>query len=228
MRSLVTFNSGLIGNSLTLNRPGRLHWAALFILMALTVAATAQTISASAQLNGQAGTGGTFDYTITLNNSASSSAGIQTFWYAWTPSGDYLPSSPSLVTPPTGWTDAITHFGAGDGWGIEFSTTSAANAVAPGQFLDFNFESIDTPTDLAGNSPFYPGTPVGRSVVYEGAAFTLPSATIDVQSVPEPTALGLFAVASLVLLLVRLKSRPSTTGLCRAECALEPRAGQRV
>jgi len=197
MRSLR--NSGLIGKFLTgIHRQGH-SWEALIALAALSATAQAQTLSANAQLNGQAGTGNTFDYTITLNNSASSTVSISTFWYAWTPSGDYLPSSPSLVTPPSGWSDAITHFGAGDGYGIEFTANTAGNALAPGQFLDFNFETLDTPTDLAGNSPFYPTTPVGTSVVYQGTAFTVPSLTFGVQSVPEPSVLSLLTVAGLVL-----------------------------
>jgi hypothetical protein len=42
----------------------------------------AQGIVANAQITGQPAGGGLYSYTIVLNNSASSSSSIQTFWYA--------------------------------------------------------------------------------------------------------------------------------------------------
>lgn len=176
----------------------------LLLTVATTLSAKAQTISASAQFSGQPAAGNLFNYTITLDNSAASSSGIGTFWYAWTPTGDFLPSNPNSVTPPTGWTDTITHFGAGDGYGIQFVANSPANAIAPGHFLDFNFETLDTPSALAGNSPYYPTTPVGTSFVYGGGAFSSPSDQFVVQA-PEPSPAGLSIVAVLVLLLGRHK-----------------------
>jgi len=178
-------------------------FASLLCLAASALNLAAQSITASAQLSSQPGTGGNFNYTISLDNSAASSSSIGVFWYAWTPGQNYLPSNPSLVTPPTGWTDTITHGGAGDGYGIQFTASSAANAIAPGQFLDFNFETLDTPAELAGHSPYYPGTPVGTSYAY-GPGFT-PSVQFEVASVPEPSALGLLLLGSLGLLLAKSK-----------------------
>jgi len=161
----------------------------LFILLlafANSVSLRAQSLSAGAQFTSQPAAGNLFNYTITLDNSAASSSSIGTFWFAWTPAGDFLPSSPNLVTAPTGWSDIITHFGIGDGYGIEFVANAPANALAPGHSLDFNFETLDSPAALAGNSPYYPTTPVGTSVAYGGGAFSTPSDQFVVQPAPEP------------------------------------------
>jgi hypothetical protein len=162
-------------------------------LVKASLPAAAQSLNVSAEFSSQPIGGNLFNYTITLDNSAASSSSIGTFWFAWTPTGDYLPSNPSQVAAPTGWTETITHFGAGDGYGIEFIANSPANAVAPGHTLDFNFETLDTPAELAGNSPFYPTIPVGTSFVYGGGPFSSPSGEFVVQPapVPEPSALGL-------------------------------------
>jgi hypothetical protein len=110
--------------------------------------------------------GADFDYTITLTNSSSSGAGIGTFWYAWIPGQDHLATSPISVTPPSGWTDKITHGGATDGYGIRFTASTAASYVQPGSSLDFLFKSADTPTSVNGDSMFYPNMLVGTSFVY--------------------------------------------------------------
>src|SRR5712692_9275440 len=135
----------------------------LSLLFVLGTACTiqAQSIIANAQISGQAAGGGGYNYTITLNNTAASTSPIGTFWYSWIPRQDFLPSTPTSVQPPTGWTDAITHFGALDGYAIEF--TASTSLISPGSSLAFKFSSPDSPTAIAGKSPFYPTTPVGTS-----------------------------------------------------------------
>jgi hypothetical protein len=125
------------------------------------------TINASATISSVAD-GANFDYTVTLNNSSSSSAAVGTFWYAWTPGHDYLATNPISVSPPAGWTDKITHSGAGDGYAIQFLASNSVYDVQPGGSMNFTFESADTPASVNGNSVFYPGTPVGTSFVYQG------------------------------------------------------------
>lgn len=183
----------------------QLSLLAVFLMLAGATHLRAQTISASAQFNDQPVGGNLFNYTITLDNSAASSSAIGTFWFAWTPSGDFLPSNPNLVTPPSGWSDTITHLGVGDGYGIEFVANTPATALAPGQSLDFNFETLDSPAAVAGNSPFYPTIPVGTSVLYGGGPFTAPSEQIVVQPVPEPSTLSFSVVALLMVLGSRQK-----------------------
>jgi hypothetical protein len=174
----------------------------LLCLLATACSIHAQSILANAQISGQAAGGGGFNYTITLNNTAASTSPIGTFWYSWIPGEDFLPSSPTSVQPPTGWTDIITHFGATDGYAIQF--VASTPVLSPGSSLAFKFSSPDSPTAIAGNSPFYTTTPtpVGTSFLYGGAPFSGANAEIVVQSVPEPSTLGLLMVGALGLLVV--------------------------
>jgi hypothetical protein len=119
--------------------------------------------------------GPNFDYKITLTNPSSSDSAIGTFWYAWiaVPDQDYLATRPISVTPPSGWTDTITHHPSGsDGYGILFTASSPASAIAPGSSLTFQFTSADPPSSVDGNSPFYPGVPVNTSFVYPQGPFS--------------------------------------------------------
>jgi hypothetical protein len=118
--------------------------------------------------------GANYDYSITLSNSASSGAAVGTFWFSWiaNPNEDFLSTRPISVTPPAGWTDSITHSGAGDGYAILFSTNNSAYYVQPGSSLDFNFTSADTPASVNSDSKFYPATPVGTSFVYPTIPFS--------------------------------------------------------
>ena len=109
-----------------------------------------------------------------LSNSASSSAAIGTFWYAWiaVPNEDFLSTSPISVTPPAGWSESITNSGSADGFAILYSANSSAYYVQPGSSLDFKFTSSDAPASVNGDSKFYSGTPVGTSVVYPKIPFS--------------------------------------------------------
>jgi hypothetical protein len=117
---------------------------------------------------------GNYDYSITLTNSASSSAAVGTFWYAWiaVPNEDFLATRPISVTPPAGWTDSITHSGSADGYAILYSASSPAYDIQPGSSLDFNFTSADAPASVNGDSTYYPGTPAGTSFVYPAIPFS--------------------------------------------------------
>ena len=112
--------------------------------------------------------GPNFDYTILLKNSSTSTDSLEPFWVSWVPGKDFMPDSPISVTPPSGWTDNITHGGATDGFAIQYVTSKSP--LAPGSSLAFAFTSPDTPAQLAGDSPFFPGIPAGTSFVYQGCA----------------------------------------------------------
>lgn len=157
----------------------------------------AQTISASAQITDVPAGGGVFDYTITLDSAAASTTNIQTFWFSWVPGKDFLGTDPASVSPPMGWTDNITHGGAGDGYAIQFVTSTTP--LGPGNSFLFQFASTDTPTALAEDSVFYDTTPVGTSFVYSGPPLSGISDEFVAQVVPEPSAfvlvgLGLIGV----------------------------------
>jgi hypothetical protein len=135
-----------------------------------------------------AAAGANFNYTIALSNSSSSTSSIGTFWFAWAPGPpgqDYLATHPISVTPPTGWTDSISHAGTHDGYAIEFIATDPNAYVMPGETMNFSFQSADAPQSFAGNSKFYSGTHVGTSTLYPTTPFNN-GVTIDVMPAPPP------------------------------------------
>jgi hypothetical protein len=144
----------------------------------------AQTLSASGQLSGT-GSNGAFNYTLTLNNSDASTTNIETFWFSWVPGLNFMPVSPTDIGTPAGWTDQITHSGPGDGYAIQFVTSTAP--LPPGGSLAFTFTSASSPTTMAGNSGFYSTTPIGTSFVYSGPPETGASEQFVVETVPGPS-----------------------------------------
>jgi hypothetical protein len=174
--------------------------------IALAAAATSVKAQEAATANlSLLSTGGTsanpvFNYSLTLDNTGTTNIG--TFWYAWVPGEDFLPSVPSNVTAPAGWHIAIT--GAGnslDGSAIQFEGNS--NFVAPGGSLGgFDFSSPDTLAALAGSSPSHPSVPAQTFTTYtggtafSGAAFT---SVATETAVPEPASCGLLILAGSLL-----------------------------
>jgi hypothetical protein len=150
-----------------------------------------------------------FDYTITLTNTSGAGGdNIGTFWYSWVPGSGFLPSLPSGIVAPTGWTPMITNGPPpSDGYSIQFVAGSGSE-LAPGGSLTFKFVSADTPATLAGLSTIHTGTPVGTSTLFQMGPFAGDTATIVVTSVPEPWTLTLGIVGSLMsLAFLRLKRR---------------------
>jgi PEP-CTERM motif len=138
--------------------------------------------------------GSDFNYTVTLNNTGTTSIG--TLWFGWVPSGNnFLATQPLTVNAPVGWYGYVTNNGAGDGFGIEWYAYSSIYNLAPGHSLStFSFESADTPASLEGSSVFYPGTPTATSVVYSGTPFSGSESQFVASvtaSVPEPSSLAL-------------------------------------
>jgi hypothetical protein len=175
--------------------------AIVFATFLSTTAATAGVLDVSGTLSSTPGAGGTFNYTITLNNLGASTDSLQTFWFSWAPGADFGPINPNSVTPPSGWTDFVTNGGAGDGYGIQFVTNGAG--LAPANSLSFMFNSSDTPAQYAGNSPFYPGVPIGTSFVYQGAPFSgdTKGFVVTESAVPEPCSLVISGIGGAALLL---------------------------
>ncbi len=164
------------------------------LLVLGTVGSTnGQGINASAFISSQSLGGGMYDYIITLQNSASSTSSIETFWYAWLPNGDnFLPSYPSSVTPPSGWNSYISYGYYGYysyDYGIEF--TSSTDPITPGSSRNFEFVTSDPPNVINGPSSIYPGYQVGTSYLYSGIE-SGNVAQIVTQPVPEPTLLSIF------------------------------------
>jgi hypothetical protein len=153
-------------------------------------------LDVSATISGVAD-GADFDYTIKLMNSSSSTDSLETFWFAWVPGQDYLPTKPISETSPSGWAvNLISHnTNPPDGYAIRWVTTTAP--LLPGQSLTFEFKSADSPATIAGDSQFFSHPPIGTSTVYQNWPFQGASAQFVVQSVPEPSTLTLGIVAGL-------------------------------
>jgi len=195
------------------------------LLVSLTSVVTsemhAQGYLANARFSGISAGNGTYNYTVTLNNDPSATASIETFWFAWTDYGyDLLPSLPTVTTLPDGWNASVLGgsysiygYTYQDGYSIEFTSTTP---LPPGDSLQFQFNSPDSPNTLAGNSPLF-GIPIGTSFVYSGAAFSDAGNQLLVSPtpVPEPSPNWLLTLGLGTLLLIA-RRRALDKSLCSA------------
>ena len=158
--------------------------------------------------------GGSYDYTITLNNPAGPNSSIQTFWFSWVPGADFLPSMPFNIQAPAGWVgyvmggpyyDPYYGYYYPDGYSIEFYTTTTP--LLPGSSKQFKFTSPDSPTVLAGTSPLFPPNLIRTSYVYD-SPYGSGTGVQFVVAVPEPSSLAVLAVGSFGwLALQRVRGR---------------------
>ena len=123
----------------------------------------AEPLMADAIITSEAIDETTYHYAVTLNNAGTTTIG--TFWFAWIPGPNYMPTVPMNIVSPAGWTASITHNGPGDGYGILWMA-SATLMPAGGPSLTFEFDSATTPAEMAGIAVGHPGVPVLRSFVY--------------------------------------------------------------
>jgi hypothetical protein len=185
---------------------------ALGVALGLAASATSYAqgngITATGTLIDVPGTGNTFDYTLTVNNSVSSLNPIGSFWYGWVPGEFFLPTAPSSEGTPANWTaSVVTALGASS---IQFSTGTAGAKIAPGGSLSFTFVSTDTPTVLAGDAPNHPGTPIGTTVAYAAGIQSDSGDTFVVNSVvPEPSTLALAGMGAIGLMGAGWRKRQS-------------------
>jgi hypothetical protein len=130
--------------------------------------------SASAQLSlvSTTGSGASTVYHYNLNVTDTGTTNIGTFWFAWVPGEDFLPSVPSSESSPSGWGSALTGSGnQTDGTAIQWIATS--NAITPGHSLSgFAFSSADSPSTLAEHSPSHPASPTLTAFVYSAGPFS--------------------------------------------------------
>jgi hypothetical protein len=119
----------------------------------------------------------TFRYNIDLQDTGTTNIG--TLWYSWVPGEDFLGASPTNVVSPPGWSAVVTHAGVSDGFAIQWVNAGGPLTVG-GTLRGFGFDSQSTPAQLSGNSPFFPGTPVGMSFVYSGAPLATVGSPFDI------------------------------------------------
>lgn len=164
---------------------------AVTLLASSTVTAHAQ--GAVATISEVAGAGGTFDYTIDLQNTGN--VNLNSFWYGWTLGGNNLPSNPTSAGNSLGWANTL------DANSIIWQNTTSASALAPGQSATFTF--VSTSTLAAMTAP-----PAGESVAFTSdtiqfnqgtAGQSTPVFSPTAEPVPEPSFVALLAVGSVIL-----------------------------
>ena len=166
------------------------------------------TLSATATLTETGTAGSEFEYSLLLDNTGSNP--INALWYGWIQFAFDLPSSPTSITAPSGWT------GTADGKSIKFANSSGS-AIPSGGFGTFTFESTSSPTAMTTGSNG--GAPTGDSVAY-GTVSAMSSSEENMAGVasapfaptltatPEPSTLGLMVtgLAGMSAWLVKRRS----------------------
>lgn len=179
-------------------------WALVGLVVAAWSLSTHADIGASATVTAQQAGPNSWNYSMSLTNTGTT--GIGTYWFSWTPGYDFLPSAPTSLSAPSGWTVTTPQDGYYQPyWSIQWVNTSSP--LQPGQTLSgFNFTSPDAPSVIGGPSYFGAFTPVTQSYVYIGAPEFDPGATFSsaVTTVtPEPATMSMMALAIPALSLVR-------------------------
>jgi hypothetical protein len=177
-----------------------LAWA---LLVTSATPANAQ-VSATASMTATPD-GTKWDYDITVHNTGVTN--IETFWFAWLPGYDYLPSNPTVTGTPTSWTTFIE---GGPPYSIEFYDPGLSNPLTPGSSSSaFKFTSHDSPTTLSTGSGFA-GLPDTYSYVYSGVAEASSANilfSIPITTVPEPSSIVLACMGGLAGLMAWRRQR---------------------
>jgi hypothetical protein len=174
----------------------------LAIPLVAALSATGFAETATAVLTASSN-GALFHYDGVLNNTSTDGSALGTFWFAWVPGDDFLPTSPTNITSPTGWQAFVTNAGPSDGFAIQWTAKTGDADLAAGSSLGgFGFDSVDTPAQLQGDSPFFPGTPTTTSFVYTGTPFSDGGDVFVASTVvaaPEPASLAALGMGGLLL-----------------------------
>lgn len=166
------------------------------VTLALPAAAAQAQLAGSALLNNAPMGGGQYSNTISITNSGSTTIG--TFWFAWIPGLDFLPSLPTNITSPAGWTASVNHTA---GYSIEWTATSPASYLAAGGDLSgFGFRSADSASVLSNLTPVYTRPyQTTESFFYSDGPLVGSSLDFVVTVVPAPGSLSLLALSGATL-----------------------------
>jgi hypothetical protein len=153
-------------------------------------------ISATSTISSVALSASSFEYSLTLTNTGTTPIG--TFWFAWEPLYNLLPTAPTSVSSPAGWNGAP----GSDFYGVPFGSVQwiATTPLQPGNTISgFKFDSPDSPNTLSANSIY--GPKIEFSYVYIGAPETDPGAFLTPTApTPEPGTLALLMLPAAFVL----------------------------
>jgi hypothetical protein len=149
------------------------------------------TISALATITETGTSGSEFEYSLSLENTGSTPIGA--FWYGWTLGHFNLPSTPTSIIGPGGWTVSP------EGNSVQFGD-GTGSTIPSGGFGTFTFDSTASPSALT--SGMNDGDFTGDSVVFSAPSFMSEGDQSDpphasdpfvptLQAVPEPSTFGL-------------------------------------
>lgn len=173
--------------------------ATKILLGILLMAGTTTMVHAQSEIASGTVTGagsGPYTYSLTFSDASGAGSPIGSVWYAWIPGAFYLPSAPTSVVAPTGWTANIVNFGSQSS--IQYVASSSAFDITAGESLSgFGYDATFSPAELAAapNS--------GVSVAYSAGLFSDAGNTFTVQAVPEPSAYALLLSGVMGLWFVR-------------------------
>jgi PEP-CTERM motif len=165
------------------------------------------TISATGTLTETGQVGGEFEYSLSLDNTGT--VPIEAFWYGWIQGSFNLPTPPSSITAPTGWTSTPDNVGSANN-SVQFSF-GTGSAIAPGTTGIFTFDSTSSPSALTT-------APAGESVAYSAPSFmssfdqsdpghATGPIQVTLSSVPEPSAIGLLGMGLTAVSFWRARRR---------------------
>src|SRR5438045_9697474 len=106
-----------------MRRVSPMGYCAAIALLLLCQSTMLAAITASATLKSTQLAANSYEYSLILNNTGTTP--ISTFWFAWEPFYDYLPSLPTGASAPIGWSGSPVQDGYYGGYSVEWTTTGS-------------------------------------------------------------------------------------------------------
>lgn len=164
--------------------------------IASLAASTQASIVGSADLTPTPLGGGLYHYDAAVHNTGTTK--IAAFWFAWVPGANFMSVAPTNVQSPPGWTFTISNEGgATDGFGIEWTTTTANALNTSSSLSGFGFDTTETPAALTGFSAKHPTYRATTSFLYVGTPLLTQGVQIIASVVPAPSTAAWVLAAAL-------------------------------
>lgn len=153
-------------------------------------------LTGTAVVSGSPIGGGVYHYTITLNNTGTTTIG--TLWFAWIPGANFMATVPTSITSPAGWSAQVVG-GAGASSILWQANNAPSRLAAGGSLTTFAFNSTTTPAQMAGFAVSSPSNHVTTSFLYIGQAFSDNGFQFTPPVVPAPSAAALAGLSLAAL-----------------------------